>query len=59
LAGHYDADITTNQYGTGEIPITILDEAIQKLPPHSDDIFSSYWVVSPILSIMLISGQLG
>jgi integrase len=38
LVGHYDADITTNRYGSGELPITILDEAIQKLPPHRDDI---------------------
>jgi integrase len=38
LVGHYDADITTNRYGSGEIPIAILDEAIQKLPSHSDDI---------------------
>ena len=38
LVGHYDADITTNRYGNGEMPITILDEAIQKSPPHRDDI---------------------
>jgi integrase len=38
LVGHYDAAITTNRYGSGEIPITILDDAIQLLPPHRGDI---------------------
>ena len=38
LVGHYDDHITTRRYGTGNLPIGVLKEAIQKLPPHSDDI---------------------
>ena len=38
VVGHYDDSVTTGRYGTGHYPLDILQETVNKIPPHKQDI---------------------